>query len=356
VQAKGPLTGVRIVEIDGIGPVPFAAMLLADLGCEVVRIGSPGTSASAVVPALYRGRHDVTLDFRHPAAIAELLDLIAAADGVIEGMRPGSMEALGLGPNRCRTRNPRLVYGRATMWGQDGPLAGMAGTDINVLALTGALHAIGSPETPAVPLNLLGDHAGCGIFLALGMVSAILSAQATGKGRVVDAAAIDGVATMMALTQSLFASGRWIDQRGSNLIDGGAPYYRTYVCSDDAHVAVGAIEPACFAALCAGLDIPVEEMAQFDRASWPRMAAQFAGQFVKRPRDEWVARFADGRACVTPVLSLAEAAHHPQALARRPVAAGPAGAATAPQFEPRTGIAGPSRPDSIAALIDRWGR
>lgn len=353
---RAPLAGMRLIEIDGIGAVPFAAMLLADLGCEVVRIAQPGSATSAIVPALYRGRHDVTLDFREPAAIAEVLALAGHADALVEGMPPGSMEALGLGPDRCRARNPRLVYGRASTWGQTGPLAGRPGGDINVLALTGALHAIGAPEMPAVPLNLLGDHAGCGLFLALGMVSAMLGARIDGGGRVVDAAAIDGVATLMALTQSLFASGRWVDQREANLIDGGAPFYRSYACADRQHVAVGAIEPGQFEALCAGLGFGSGSFAQFDRAGWPMMTARFAERFAARTRDEWVRSFTHGEACVTPVLSLAEAARHPHAQARRPVAAGPEGAATAPQFEPRTGVAPPARPVSIDDVLTRWSR
>ena len=345
-----------MIEIDAIGAVPFASMLLADLGCEVVRIVQPGSGTSAIVPALYRGRQDVTLDFREPAAITEVLDLAAHADALVEGMPPGSMEALGLGPDRCRARNPRLVYGRASIWGQTGPLAGQPGADINVLALTGALHAIGAPDAPAIPLNLLGDHAGCGLFLALGMVSAMLGAQTGGDGRVVDAAAIDGVATLMALTQSLFASGRWIDRREANLIDGGAPFYRSYACADSQHIAVGAIDPSQFEALCTGLGFPADSFVQLDRTGWPAMAARFAERFAARTRDEWVRTFAQGEACVTPVLSLAEAARHPHALARRPVAAGPEGAATAPQFEPRVGVAPPVRPVSVDDVFARWSR
>lgn len=353
---QAPLAGMRVIEIDAIGAVPFASMLLADLGCEVVRVAQPGSGTSAIVPAMYRGRQDVTLDFREPAAIAEVLALAGHADALVEGMPPGSMEALGLGPDRCRARNPRLVYGRASVWGQTGPLAGRPGADINVLALTGALHAIGAPDAPAVPLNLLGDHAGCGLFLALGMVSAMLGAHIDGEGRVVDAAAIDGVATLMALTQSLFASGRWIDRREANLIDGGAPFYRSYACADGQHVAVGAIEPVQFDSLCSGLGFPAGSFAQLDRTGWPAMAARFAERFAARTRDEWVRTFAQGEACVTPVLSLAEAARHPHSLARRPVAAGPEGAATAPQFAPRVGVASPARPVSVEEVLARWSR
>ncbi|MBX3595284.1 CaiB/BaiF CoA-transferase family protein [Sphingomonas sp.] len=354
MTAPPPLKGVRIVEIDAIGPVPFAAMLLADLGCEVVRVTQPESNADAIVPALYRGRRNVTLDFRHPAAIAELLDLTAHADGLVEGMRPGFMESLGLGPAQCRRRNPRLVYGRASQWGQDGPLSGRPGADINVLALTGALHAIGGPDAPSVPLNLIGDHAGCALFLALGMVAGVLGAQATGQGRVVDAAALDGVTTLMALTHSLFASGRWADRRGANVVDGGAPFYRTYACADDRHVAVGAIEPGAFAKLCEGLAIDPAKVQQFDRAGWPAMAAAFAARFAREPRDAWTRRFADGTACVTPVLSLGEAARDPGVVARLPVAAGPGGAASAPLFQPRTGIAGPPQSAEIAEILARW--
>lgn len=353
-MAVAPLTGVRIVEVDAIGAVPFAAMLLADLGCEVVRVVLPGSATSEIVPALYRGRIDVPLDFRHPAAIGELLDLASHADGLIEGMRPGSMEALGLGPDACFARNPRLVYGRASLWGQDGPLAAHPGADINVLALAGALHAIGPTQAPAVPLNLLGDHAGCAMFLALGMVAGVLGAQATGQGRVVDAAAIDGVTALMALTQSLFASGRWLDRREANVVDGGAPFYRCYACADGGHVAVGAIEPAQYDRLCAGLGLRVDEVPQFDRAQWPRIAATFAAQFVRRPRAHWAAHFADHAGCVTPVLSLEESAHDAGVLARRPVATGPTGSPAAPQFLPRTPIAAPARAGSVGEMLARW--
>lgn len=354
MQEAGPLAGVRIVEIDAIGPVPFAAMLLADLGADVVRVVQPGTSASAIVPALYRGRRELALDFRHPASLADLRTLIDRADGVIDGMPTPSSTALGLGPDACRARNPRLVYGRASMWGQTGPLAERPGSDINVLALTGALHAIGTGDQPTVPLTLLGDHAGCGLFLALGMVSAILGAQATGAGRVVDAAAMDGVGTLMALTQSLFASGRWLDRREANLVDGGAPFYRCYRCADDRHVAVGAIDPSAFAELCAVLGLEASRIPQFDRATWPQMGREFSRRFASRTRDEWVARFPDGAACVTPVLSLAEAGRHPHALARRPLAAGPNAGPIAPQFSPRAPAVGAAQATDITEMLGRW--
>ena len=354
MHSKGPLAGVRIIEIDAIGPIPFAAMLLADLGADVVRIVQPDANASSVVPSLYRGRRELMLDFRHPASISELRDLIDRADGLIEGMPPRSIAALGIGPDACRMRNPRLVYGRASMWGQDGPMAERPGSDINVLALTGALHAIGTPDQPVVPLTLLGDHAGCGMFLALGMVSAILGAQASGEGRIVDAAASDGVGTLMALTQSLAQSGRWLDRREANLVDGGAPFYRTYRCADERYVAVGAIEPSAFADLCAVLGLEASKIPQFDRAGWPHMAREFARRFASRTRDEWVARFPDGAACVTPVLSLAEAARHPHALARRPLASGPAGGPTAPQFTPRAAPVAPALVTSVGEMLGRW--
>ncbi len=351
MASPGPLAGVRIVEMDAIGAVPFAALLLADLGAEVIRVCSPGQNASDVVPTLYRGRQDITLDFRHPAAIADLLALIEHADGVIEGMPVGSMEALGVGPDPCRARNPRLVYGRASTWGQDGPLAGAPGTDINVLALTGALHAIGGAETPAVPLNLIGDYAGCAMFLALGMVSAILGAQATGEGRIVDAAEIDGVGALLGLTHGLFASGRWLDRREANLVDGGAPFYRVYRCADGGHVAVGAIDADQFDRLCVGLGTP--RFAQFDRSAWPAMEKAFAQAFASRTRADWMRHFAMHAGCVTAVLSLAEASHHPGVLARRPVAAGPVGA-MAPQFLPRTDVAAPARLATVTEVLARW--
>lgn len=353
MTAAAPLAGVRIVEIDAIGTVAFAGMLLADLGCDIVRVVEPDARTSEVVPALYRGREEIQLDFRHPATIAEVASLAEQADGLIEGRAPRSMEALGLGPERLCTANPRLVYGRATAWGQRGPMAGRPGTDINVLALSGALHAIGSVDQPAVPLNLLGDQAG-GVFLALGMVSAILAARTSGVGRVVDAAAFDGVGALLGLTQSLFAAGRWLDRRGANLVDGGAPFYRSYACRDGGHIAVGALDPVEFGRLCAGLGFAPDRFAQFDRTGWAAMAAAFTERFASRSRAEWAFVFADGAACVTPVLTLAEAARTPHALARRPIAGGPSGGALAPQFDPAAPSAHAARSTTVDAVLTRW--
>ncbi len=335
-MTAGPLAGVRVVEFDAIGPVPLAAMILADFGCEIVRIGRAGRvpSPSADGPILGRGRRCITLDLKNAADRDTALSIVACADVVIEGNRPGVMERLGLGPDACLAANPKLVYGRMTGWGQTGPLAQTAGHDINYIALTGALHAIGGADRPVPPLNLIGDYGGGSMLLALGVTAALVSVRTTGTGQVVDAAMTDGSALLMTMFYAMHAAGYWRDAREANLLDGGAPFYRTYSCADGGHVAVGAIEPAFFAALLTGLEMDSAGIDQSDRAAWPALASRFATRFAERSRDDWAEVFAGTDACVTPVLSLAEAPHHPHNRARATFAApaGPMQPMPAPRF------------------------
>lgn len=312
----GPLAGVRIVEFDAIGPVPLAAMLLADLGCEIVRItrapNSGQTWGETGGAVLNRNRHHVHLDLKSPADRDQALALIETADGLIEGFRPGVMERLGLGPDDCFARNPRLVFARMTGWGQTGPLAQRAGHDINYIAITGALHAMGSPDRPpAPPLNLVGDYGGGAMFAIVGLLSAIISAGKTGVGQVVDVAMTDGTAALSSFFHAFRANGLWSDERGANLLDGSKPFYRCYACADGGHVAVGALEPQFFAKLVEGLGLGPDRFVQYDPAGWAEMEAVFAEIFLTRSRDDWDAIFRDTDACVSPVLSFGEAADHP---------------------------------------------
>jgi alpha-methylacyl-CoA racemase len=322
----GPLAGVRIVELAGIGPGPFAAMLLADLGADVLRVervdaarrGGPGGLELTV---LNRSRRSVAVDLKSPDGVATVLDLVERADAFIEGFRPGVAERLGLGPDDCLARNPALVYGRMTGWGQDGPLAPRAGHDINYIALSGALAAIGpgaDGEAPVVPLNLVGDFGGGSLYLALGIVSALLEARGSGRGQVVDATMVDGAASLMTAFFGLHAAGQHTAPRGSNVLDGGAPFYGVYRTKDDRWVSVGALEPQFYAALIQGMglqDAP-ETAAQNDRSTWPAMRERFTATFASRTRDEWTAILGDTDACFAPVLELDEAPAHPHNVAR----------------------------------------
>ena len=316
----GPLSGIRLIEMDAIGPVPLCGMILSGLGAEIVRIGRPGGQAawSDVGDAvLLRGRTSVKLDLKSEADREVLLQLVERADGLMEGARPGVMERLGLGPNECLARNPKLVYGRVTGWGQDGPLRLTAGHDINYIAMTGALHAIAQKgQVPTVPLNLIGDYAGGTMFLALGMVSALLSARTTGKGQVVDAAMVDGVANLLSLFHAFLSTDKWQDQPASNLLDGAAPFYRCYACKDGGHVAVGALEPQFFAQLLVGLGFQPDRYVQADVTCWPAMESDFAAAFACKTRQEWEVQFAGTDACVSPALSMREAMVHPANTAR----------------------------------------
>lgn len=320
-----PLTGIKVIEFAGLGPAPFCAMLLADLGAQVLRIdraSARSDGAAMFDPSkeiLQRGRHSIALDLKCPQAVAAAARLIHQADVVIEGFRPGVMERLGLGPQECLASNPRLVYGRITGWGQHGPLAHTAGHDINYLALSGALHAIGRSDSgPVPPLNLVADFGGGAMLLAVGVLAGVLHARSSGQGQVVDAAMTDGCALLQAMTLSLRAMGMWRDERQANILDGGAPRYDTYVCSDGKHVAVGAIEPQFYAALLAGLELADDPIMQCpdERARWPQQRQRIGAAFASQPREVWSARFEGSDACVTPVLSLAEAPLHPHNQAR----------------------------------------
>lgn len=316
-----PLDGVRIVEMAGLGPVPFAAMWFADMGADVIRIDrtSAGRADLAgVEPAFVRkGRRSIGIDLKHPDGQVIALDLIATADAVVEGFRPGVMERLGLGPEVCHERNPKLVYGRMTGWGQDGPWASMAGHDIDYLALSGLLHAIGPAERPVPPLNLAADYGGGGMMLIAGVVAGILSAKMGREGCVVDAAMVDGAAYIGSTPYALLGEGWWQPVRESNLLDGGAPYYRTYETADGEHMAVGAIEPQFYAALLEGLGLDADELPhQNSVPDWPQMKQRFSEIFRTKTREEWSAIFDGTDACVAPVLSMAEAPSHPHNAAR----------------------------------------
>ncbi len=318
----GPLAGVRVVELAGIGPAPFAGMVLADLGADVTRVDRPGVAnAVARMDVLNRGRRSVAVDLKHPEGVEVVLRLAAGADVLIEGFRPGVAERLGVGPDACRGRNPQLVYGRMTGWGQEGPYAAGAGHDITYAAVAGALAHIGrAGQPPTPPLNLVADFGGGGMLLALGVVAAVLAARESGTGQVVDAAMVDGVALLMAPFFMALRSGFFTDDRGTNLLDSGAPFYDCYRCADGRWVAVGALEPQFYAALLVGLGIDAAELGpQNDQAGWPKMRRRFAAAFAARNRDAWVAAFAGRDACVAPVLTTEETLADPHLAARATV-------------------------------------
>jgi len=318
---SGPLDGTVVTELAGIGPTPFAGMVLSDLGARVIRLDRP----PGAVPPIGSGRHDlmargresIAVDLKSSDGVEIALRCAAASDVLVEGLRPGVTERLGVGPANCLARNPSLVYGRMTGWGQDGPMAGMAGHDIDYIAVSGALHPIGPPTTPVPPLNLVGDYGGGGMLLVVGVLAALLHARATGEGQVVDAAMVDGSALLTTSHHGLMAEGWWVPMRESNLLDGGAPFYSVYATADERHVAVGALEPQFFAALLEGLGLTREDVGeQADRSMWPAMRRVFAATFKQRTRDEWAELFEGTDACVAPVLSLAEAPGHPHIRAR----------------------------------------
>ncbi|MFH8735177.1 CaiB/BaiF CoA transferase family protein [Streptomyces sp. NPDC017964] len=317
---SGPLAGVKVVELGGIGPGPFCAMVLGDLGADVVRVDRPAEAGSdAARPVMHRNRRSVTADLKNPEGVEVVRALADGADILIEGFRPGVTERLGLGPDELLARNPRLVYGRMTGWGQDGPMAQEPGHDIDYIALSGALHTIGPADgDPVPPLNLVGDFGGGGMLLAVGVLSAVLNARSTGRGQVVDTAMTDGSALLLSMMYGFLATGRWTDERGANFLDGTAPYYRAYRCADGEHVAVGPVEPHFYASLLRvlGLSDDADFAAQNDRAKWPVMTERLAAVFATRDRDEWAKEFAGQEACVAPVLSLTEAPHHPHNAAR----------------------------------------
>jgi alpha-methylacyl-CoA racemase len=308
----GPLQGVKVVEMAGIGPISFAGMLLADLGAEVTRIERPAGSGFGwgSSPVLDRGRHACQVDLKSADGLEEVLGLVTESEVLIEGFRPGVMERLGLGPDECLARNPALVYGRMTGWGQEGRYAHTAGHDITYLAISGALHMIGEEGgKPVPPVNLLGDFGAGGTYLAFGVLAALLHARAGGVGQVVDAAIVDGAANVTGMLHGLLGVGAWRDERGVNLLDGGAPFYDCYRCADGEWVAVGALEPQFYAALLEKLGMAGDEAiaAHLDPAAWPAIRERFSAKFAERARDEWHELFADSDCCVAPVLSMTEA-------------------------------------------------
>ncbi len=317
----GPLAGVRFVELGGIGPVPHAGMLLADMGATGVRVDRPGGQVMGHVPGrdpLLRGRTVRELDVRSDEGRAQVRALVAGADLLIEGFRPGTTERLGLGPTDCWAINPALVYGRMTGWGQDGPWASTAGHDITYSAIAGPLrHTAHAGERPVPALNLVADHGGGSTFLVIGVLAALLEVARTGRGVVVDAAMVDGAANLMTLVHGLRAQGLWPGPPGTNLLDGGSPFYDTYTCADGQYVAVGALEPQFYAALLAGLGLVDEDLPeQYDVSGWPVLRGRFAQVFASQSRDHWAAVFEGTDACVAPVLDLTEAPHHRHLRAR----------------------------------------
>jgi alpha-methylacyl-CoA racemase len=361
----GPLVGLRVVELAGIGPGPHGAMVLADLGADVVRVDRPGglqVGDPTQPDPLLRGRRHVAADLKDPAGRETVLRLVDHADVLVEGYRPGVAERLGVGPDTCHARNPRLVYGRMTGWGQTGPLAPRAGHDINYLSLTGALHAIGrAGDRPVVPLNLVADMGGGSMLLLVGILAALWEARTSGRGQVVDAAMVDGASLLMQMIWTLRGQGGWVDARETNLLDGGSPYYDTYTCADGRHVAVGALEPQFYAQLLAGLGLdPADLPAQTDTAGWPTLRALFTEAFATRTRDEWVAHFKGTDACVTPVLTLEEVTENPHVAARGTIvrSAGIPQAAPAPRFSrtPPTLPGPPEGPEDIEAVLADWTR
>jgi alpha-methylacyl-CoA racemase len=363
----GPLKGIRVIEMAGIGPAPFAAMLLSDMGAEVIRIDRKARNDAGIFDTLNngtflnRGRRSLALDLKKPPAVDVLLELVASADALLEGFRPGVMERLGLGPDACQARNPKLVYGRVTGWGQDGPLSHTAGHDINYIALSGALHAIGKSDAPVPPLNLVGDFGAGAMLVAFGIVCALLEARQSGRGQVVDAAITDGAALLMAMQYSFKAMGYWNNRREANLLDGGAPFYGTYECADGEWLAVGPIETRFHDVLVDKLGLARAEFADcWDPQNWPRLRERLRDCFRARTRVQWCELFKDTDACVTPVLDLDEAPQHPHNRARSTfvVEEGAAQPAPAPRFS-RTapGIQRPAaKPGEHSVEILRaWG-
>jgi alpha-methylacyl-CoA racemase len=362
-QGTGPLKGVRVVEIAGIGPGPHAATLLADLGADVVRVERPG---GAVGPGtrhtdlLTRGRPSVALNLKHRAAVKAVLTLVQDADLLVEGMRPGAMERLGLGPDDCLARNPRLVYGRMTGWGQDGPLALTAGHDLNYVSVAGALHGLGQDvDRPQFPTNLVGDFGGGSTYLVIGLLAALLESRTSGRGQVVDAAIVDGTAHLSAMFASMLASGFAQERRAANLLDGGVPYYDLYETADGRHMSVGPLEPKFYAVLVEKLDL-VDAPDRENPARWPVLRELLTRRFLERTQAEWTEVFDGTDACVAPVLPLTEAADHPHLRSRGTYVDrdGVLQPAPAPRFS-RTGATlttGPSVPggDTREALT-AWG-
>ena len=360
----GPLSGIRVLEFEAIGPAPFAGMLLADMGADVLVVDRPAGIDLGLKPerwydVMLRGKRSVTLDLKAPSAREACLELVARADVLIEGFRPGVMERLGLGPDAALARNPRLVYGRVTGWGQDGPLAPRAGHDINYIALAGVLNAFGRKgEAPVPPLNLLGDFGGGGMLLGFGVACALVEAGRSGKGQVIDAAMIDGASLLAAMFSGFLASDNWSEERGVNILDTGAPWYDVYETKDGKYVSIGAIEARFYEELLSRLHL--EPMQQHDRARWPEMREIFSKTFKTKTREEWCRVFEGSDACFAPVLGWSEARQHPQSLARKSftTVATVAQPAPAPRFSRTPGAvrgAPPERGAGGAQALAEWG-
>jgi len=313
----GPLHGVRVLELAGLGPTPFCGMLLSDLGAQVVRIERPGAWSQRFETVLDRGRLSLSLDLKQTFAVEVCRALSRSADILIEGFRPGVMEHFGLGPDTLLHDNARLVYGRMTGWGQTGPKAHTAGHDINYIAISGALHAIGESAKPTPPLNLVGDFGGGALYLAMGVLAALFNARATGRGQVVDCAMTDGAASLMSMMFGLKANASWLEQRQANLLDGGAPFYDTYRCADDQWICIGALEPPFFARLLSELRIPASEFPEpWDRSCWPALRARFEQIFRSKTQAQWCELLENTDACFAPVLPMSDAVKHPHNVAR----------------------------------------
>ncbi len=356
----GPLSGVKILEVAGIGPGPFCAMALADMGADVLRVQRPAPPQPGLPnPVIGRGMRSVVLDLKTGAGRLAVLRLAEQSDALLEGYRPGVMERLGLGPEVCLASNPRLVYGRMTGWGQDGPMAKVAGHDINYIALTGALAAMGTRDSgPIPPLNLLGDFGGGGMLLAFGVACALLEVSKSGKGQVVDAAMTDGASLLMATTYGYYAAGRWKVERESNLLDGAAHFYTTYRCADGKWVAVGAIEPQFYSSWLQRMGLAQSEFEpQHDQRLWPQWKAQLAKVFETRTRDEWCALMEGADACFSPVLDMTEAPRHPHNLARKTFVEneGATQPAPAPRFSRTIPEIRPRGTESTASILAEFG-
>jgi alpha-methylacyl-CoA racemase len=363
----GPLKGKRVIELQGIGPGPFCGMMLADMGADVLLVDRPadprlGFGRDRWFDVMLRGRRSVTLDLKSKGGVEAALSLAAKADALIEGFRPGVMERLGLGPDALLAKNPKLVYGRMTGWGQDGPLAPRAGHDINYIALTGVLHAIGRKGgAPVPPLNLVGDFGGGGMLLAFGIACALVEAQRSGKGQVVDAAMVDGASLLAAMFSGMLAGGRWNETRGDNVLDTGAPWYDAYETKDGKYVAIGSIEPKFYEELLSRLGLHARELPkQHDRKGWPVLRKVFSDKFRERTRDEWCAAFEGSDACFAPVLTFSEARAHPHNAARKTFALSGKveQPAPAPRFSRTPGAirhVPPERGDGGGQALADWG-
>ncbi|MCX7585273.1 CaiB/BaiF CoA transferase family protein [Phenylobacterium sp. 58.2.17] len=360
-MGKGPLSGLKVVEFAGIGPGPFCGMLLSDLGADVVRIDRKGQGRSSPADITSRGRRSIGLDLKNPAAIETCLKLMEGADAVFEGFRPGVMERLGLGPDVALKRNPKLVYGRMTGWGQFGPYANAAGHDMNYIAITGALHAIGTGDKPIPPLNLVGDFGGGALYLAFGLLAGVLNARQTGQGQVIDCAMSDGAASLMAMFYGFKASGMWKEERRANLLDGGAHFYDTYQCADGKWISIGSIEPQFYALLLekTGINDPAFA-AQMDRGAWNDLRGKLAHVIAQKTQAEWCEIMDATDVCFAPVLDLDAAPKHPHNVARQTFVelGGVVQPAPAPRFSATPGeIQGP--PPAIGAhdreALADWG-